>query len=33
MSEGKLYPVPAEVAAHAWINDDAISGNVPALGR
>jgi len=21
MSEGKLYPVPAEVAAHAWIND------------
>ncbi|KAB2932813.1 MAG: acetate--CoA ligase [Candidatus Contendobacter sp.] len=22
MSEGKLYPVPAEVAAHAWINND-----------
>ena len=21
MSEGKIYPVPAEVAAHAWIND------------
>jgi acetyl-CoA synthetase len=22
MSEAKLYPVPAEVAAHAWINND-----------
>jgi acetyl-CoA synthetase len=22
MSEGKLYPVPAAVAAHAWINND-----------
>ncbi|MFO1422848.1 MAG: acetyl-coenzyme A synthetase N-terminal domain-containing protein [Candidatus Competibacteraceae bacterium] len=22
MSEGKLYPVPAEMAAHAWINND-----------
>ena len=22
MSEGKLYPVPAEFAAHAWINND-----------
>ncbi|MDS4028401.1 MAG: AMP-binding protein, partial [Candidatus Contendobacter sp.] len=22
MSEGKIYPVPAEVAAHAWINND-----------
>ena len=21
MSDVKLYPVPAEVAAHAWIND------------
>ncbi len=22
MSEAKVYPVPAEVAAHAWINND-----------
>jgi len=22
MSEGKLYPVPTAVAAHAWINND-----------
>ena len=22
MSEGKIYPVPAEAAAHAWINND-----------
>ena len=21
MSDAKLYPVPAEAAAHAWIND------------
>jgi acetyl-CoA synthetase len=33
MSDVKVYPVPAEVAAHAWINDDQYSGNVSALGR